>query len=78
MQGGKRLMNIQNKITEKENLLKQVIENIDSRNGQVNQLNNEIGQLETQGYALQGAIAVLKEVEEEMSEPAIADITSAE
>lgn len=71
-------MNIQNKITEKENLLKQVIENIDSRNGQVNQLNNEIGQLETQGYALQGAIAVLKEVEEEMSEPAIADITSAE
>lgn len=71
-------MNIQNKIAEKENLLKQVIENIDSRNGQVSQLNNEIGQLETQGYALQGAITVLKEVEEEMSEPAIADITSAE
>lgn len=71
-------MNIQNKIAEKENLLKQVIENIDSRNGQVSQLNNEIGQLEIQGYALQGAITVLKEVEEEMSEPAIADITSAE
>lgn len=71
-------MNIQNKIAEKENLLKQVIENIDSRNGQVSQLNNEIGQLEIQGYALQGAITVLKEVEEEMSEPAIADIASAE
>lgn len=61
-------MELQEKLTDKESLLNQIVEEIEKRRNQIDTLNAELGQLEAQGFSVQGAILVLKELIEESSE----------